>query len=130
MLTVARRRRKQSVDAENDGRFAADIRLRGSGRRLLVQPVENRRRRSIECVGEFAGHTPCKTGVCRIASRTQLDSQLAQPQCAEISGGPEQGVRFPADFLEIVAVDETTDLGDALGSADEKHFEELAQRLA
>jgi hypothetical protein len=126
MLTVVRRRRKQSVDAENDVRFAADIRLRGSGRRLLVQPGENRRRRSIECVGEFAGHTPCKTEVAGIASRTQLDSQLAQPQCPEITCGPEQGVRLPADFLELIAVDKTADLGDAFGSAAEKHFEELA----
>ncbi len=65
-----------------------------------------------------------------IASRTQLDSQLAQPQCPEISGGPEQGVRFTADFLEIVAVDETTDLADALCSANEEYVEELAQCLA
>src|SRR5258708_34660409 len=121
MLTVARRRIKRLVDAENDGRLAADIWLRGSGRCLLVQPGENRRRRSIECVGEFAGYTPCKTEVAGIASRTQLDSQLAQPQCPEITRGPEQGVRFPADFLELIAVDKTADLGDAFGRSAEKH---------
>ena len=39
--------------------------------------------------------------VAGIAGRFQLGGEAAQPQCAEIRGDAEQGVRLLADLLEM-----------------------------
>jgi len=57
-----------------------------------------------------------------IAGRLQLHRKPAQLQSPEISSRPDQCVRLTTDFLEIVVVDKTPDIGNALGRVVEKHI--------
>jgi len=94
--------------------------LKASGgvrRSIVVQPGENRGRCRVHRFGEFAGQMPHEGMVAGIAGRFQLGGEAAQPQCAEIPGGAEQGVRLLTDLLEIVVLGEFAKTADPLGGA-------------